>query len=206
MSRSHAKANGKKRFVYNGIDPQELVYSESKDDYFLFAVSHLSRAQSKGMAIAMKLQERCGFRLIIAGDTDDDVAEWRQNYGSPHIEFAGWIQGRRRAELFAGAKALLFPTQLEETFGLVIAEALMSGTPVIASDRGACPELITGQTGFLCSEMEDYLRAVDNVDRISPQACRDRAMAEFHYLTMARNYVNQYRLQMSGGAAETEHP
>ena len=203
VSRSHARANGRTRFVYNGVDPRELVYSESKDDYFLFAVSHLNRAESKGLAIAMRIQERCGFRLIIAGGTDTEVAEWRSKYGRTGIEFAGWIQGSRRAELFAGAKALLFPTQLEEAFGLVTAEAMMSGTPVIASNHGACPELINNETGFVCSDIEDYLRAVDNVSRISARACRKHAMAEFHYLTMARNYVDQYLLQIadSGGAS-----
>jgi glycosyltransferase involved in cell wall biosynthesis len=202
VSRSHAKANGRTRFVYNGIDPQELIYSESKDEYFLFAISHLSRAESKGVAIAIQLQKQCGFRLVIAGGTDDEVAEWRRNYTSTGIEFTGWIQGCRRAELFAGARALLFPTQLDETFGLVVAEAMMSGTPVIASNRGACPELITDDTGFVCAEMGDYLRAVDGVGRISTKACRDRAMAEFHYLKMARNYVDQYLVQMTGGPAE----
>jgi hypothetical protein len=57
VSRSHARANGRNRFVYNGIDPQELIYSESKDDYFLFAVSDLSRAESKGVKITIELQE-----------------------------------------------------------------------------------------------------------------------------------------------------
>jgi glycosyltransferase involved in cell wall biosynthesis len=203
VSRSHARNNGKTRFVYNGIDPQEHVYSESKDDYFLFVISHLNRAQSKGVAIAIELQKRCGFQLVIAGGSDQEAAEWREKYGGTGIEFTGWIQGARRAELFAGARALLFPTQLDETFGLVTAEAMMSGTPVIASNRGACPELITDDTGFVCSEMEDYLCAVEAVGRISPQACRNRAMAEFHYLAMARNYVHQYLMQMTGGLPES---
>jgi glycosyltransferase involved in cell wall biosynthesis len=79
----------------------------------------------------------------------------------------------------------------------------MSGTPVIASNRGACPEVVTGETGFICSDMEDYLRAVEQVGRISPQVCRKRAMAEFHYLKMAANYVDQYLIQMNGGPGES---
>ena len=78
----------------------------------------------------------------------------------------------------------------------------MSGTPVIASNRGACPEVISGDTGFICAEMEDYLRAVEGVGRISPKACRKRAISEFHYLTMARNYVDQYLIQMRCGPAD----
>jgi glycosyltransferase involved in cell wall biosynthesis len=206
VSRSHAKANGRTRFVYNGIDPQEVVFSESKDDYFLFVVSHLSRAHMKGIGIAMELQAQCGFRLIIAGGTEAEVTEWRQRYGRDGLEFAGWILGRRRAELFAGARALLFPTQVEETFGLVAVEAMMSGTPVIASNRGACPEVVSDDTGFLCSGVEDYLRAIEGVRRISPHACRTRAMTEFHYLRMARGYVEQYAAQIEGATADCNRP
>ena len=203
VSRYQANANGSTRFVYNGIDPEEVIYSESKEDYFLFVVSHLSRAESKGLAIAMELRKRCGFRLVIAGGTDQEVAEWRERYPNKGIEFAGWINGRRRAEMFAGARALLFPTQLEETFGLVSVEAMMSGTPVIASDRGACPEVVTADVGFTCSGMDDYVRAVERSSSISPQACRKRAISRFHYLIMARSYVSEYLVQMARGRAES---
>ena len=65
------------------------------------------------------------------------------------IEFVGEIYGTQKSELFAGAQAVLFPTLINEPFGLVIAEALMSGTPVICSDNGACQELIDSEVGFI---------------------------------------------------------
>ena len=123
----------------------------------------------------------------------DDLCRRCQQAGT---EFVGDVRGTRKAELFAGARALLFPTQLNEAFGLVIAEALMSGTPVIASRSRGLPELVTPDVGFICETRDDYLRAIDRIGDIRPEACRARAMAEFHYLRMARDYVREYRIEI----------
>jgi glycosyltransferase involved in cell wall biosynthesis len=110
------------------------------------------------------------------------------------------VWGERKAELLAGARAMLFPTQFNEAFGLVIAEALMSGTPVICSDKGACPELVSPDVGFVCSTMDDYVRAFEQVDRISRSACREKALREFHYLRMAQEYVREYEIEIEWSA------
>ena len=94
------------------------------------------------------------------------------------------MRGRRKAELLAGAKAFLFPTKVDEAFGLGMVEALMSGTPVICSDRGACPEVISADVGFVCRGEEEYVEAVGRVSDISPRACREKAFREYHYLRM----------------------
>jgi glycosyltransferase involved in cell wall biosynthesis len=75
-------------------------------------------------------------------------------------------------------------------------EALMSGTPVICSDRGACPEIISDDVGFVCRTDQDYLDAVDKIADISPRACRDKAMKDYHYLGMAANYVAEYEKEI----------
>ena len=92
----------------------------------------------------------------------------------------------------AGAKALLFPTQWNESFGLVMAEALMSGTPVISSSNGACPELITPDVGWICNGPEDYARAILRAHEVAPAKCREKAMRDFHYRRMAVEYVVKY--------------
>jgi len=107
------------------------------------------------------------------------------------------VWGERKAELLAGARALLFPTQFNEAFGLVIAEALMSGTPVITSDKGACPELVSDDVGFVCSSMDEYVEAFEDLDLISPAACRAKAERDFHYLGMARAYVHEYEREIA---------
>ena len=68
----------------------------------------------------------------------------------------------------------------------------MSGTPVITSPRGSCPELVSADVGFVCTSRDDYLVALDRVGTIRPCECRRRAMEHFHYLEMARGYVDEY--------------
>jgi glycosyltransferase involved in cell wall biosynthesis len=197
VSRTLARLYGHRRCVPNGIDPSVMVYSASKGDYFLFA-SRAEAAQAKGIDQAIELSRASGVKLVVmASSTSDAVMDdllRRCKRGG--TEFVGDVRGAQKAELFAGARALLFPTQLNEAFGLVIAEALMSGTPVIASRRGACTELVTPDVGFVCETRDDYLRAVDRIGDISAEACRAKAMAEFHYLRMARDYVREYRIEI----------
>ena len=73
----------------------------------------------------------------------------------------------------------------------------MSGTPVICSDKGACPELITPDVGFVCRTDRDYVAALRNVVNISPRACREKAMREFHYKRMAADYVSEYEKELA---------
>lgn len=198
VSHALARLYGGTRVVLNGIDPSEFVYSETKNDYFLFA-GCLDRALLKGFDIAASLAKRLGFRLVIAGSAPGGgmPPELLRLSASADVVFAGEVSGARRAELFAGARALLFPTQHNEAFGLVMAEALMSGTPVICSDRGACAELISEDVGFVCSSDDQYLAAVANIDRIEPSACRAKAMRDYHYLRMARDYVREYEREIA---------
>jgi glycosyltransferase involved in cell wall biosynthesis len=71
----------------------------------------------------------------------------------------------------------------------------MSGTPVIASHLGVCPEIVTPDTGFVCMTDADYSAALEKIDTIRPAACRERALREYHYLRMARDYVAQYEYE-----------
>src|SRR6185295_19728984 len=137
----------------------------------------------KGLDVALSLSSQMGFKLIVAGTGQDDesinrVAELCARIGAKYV---GDVRGRKKAELLAGAKGFLFPTKLDEAFGLGMAEALMSGTPVICSDRGACPEIISPDVGFVCRDLGDYRRAIEKAGEIPPAACREKAMREYHY-------------------------
>ena len=112
------------------------------------------------------------------------------------VEYVGDVRGSRKAELLAGAKAFLFPTRIDEAFGLGMVEALMSGTPVICSDKGACREIITRDVGFICRYEPDYLNAIRRIGFISPQACREKALRDFHYLRMAEDYLVEYEKEI----------
>lgn len=201
VSRALAASWGSGRFVLNGIDPADCHYSEAKDDYFLF-ISNMDRHEGKGLDVALSLSAEMGFKLVVAGASRDAgiierVAELCRASGA---EYLGDVRGTRKAELYAGAKALLFPTRLNEAFGLVMVEALMSGTPVICSDSGACTEVVSPEVGFICRSREEYVEAVNRVGDISPRACREKALKEFHYVRMAADYVKQYELELGGCA------
>jgi glycosyltransferase involved in cell wall biosynthesis len=204
VSASHAVFFGRERYVHNGIDPSEFCYVEPKDDYFLFMVADLSQLQPKGYQIARDLVRGCGIRLVVGGaiSGEDAMAErYEQMFAEDGVHYIGHVSGREKAELLARARALVFPAQPNETFGLVLAEALMSGTPVICSDRGACAELVRPEIGFVCSAFEEFVSAFAQVDRISPLACRIFALENYHYLRMAREYLAEFEKEIANWAS-----
>ena len=200
VSQYLAGVYGSNRYVLNGIDPSEFIFSDVKEDYFLFVQGgSLAYSRTKGMDIAMDLAAKQGVRLVVAGGSPDAdlVRHYAELCRQRRVEYVGQVWGTAKAKLFAGARALLHPTRLPESFGLVIAESLMSGTPVICSNMGSCPELVKSNVGFVCKDEPDYLNAIANIDTISPTACRDLAMSDYHYSRMAEGYVDQYRLEIA---------
>jgi glycosyltransferase involved in cell wall biosynthesis len=91
-------------------------------------------------------------------------------------EYVGDIRGAAKAKWLAAAKGLILPTQANEGCPLTLIEALMSGTPVIASTVGGVPEVVSPETGFLCVSEDDYVWAVERLDEISPERCRQYAL------------------------------
>jgi glycosyltransferase involved in cell wall biosynthesis len=199
VSENHARSFGRNRYVTNGIDPGEFIYSETKDDYFLFAVADLADLEVKGFEIARSLIRECGIKVIVAGAISSGKAPdgYIQMFKDQGVAFSGYVSGERKAELFARAKCLLFPTQQNEPFGLVVAEALVSGTPVISSYNGACPQIVTPGVGFVCATFDEYKSAVRNIDRISPLTCRTVALERYHYLRMARDYILEFEKEIA---------
>ena len=203
VSETLARAYAHDRFVLNGVAPDDLIYSGSKEAHFLFAC-RADVAEEKGLGLALELSREAGFPLtVMAGSTSDATmhaldARCRE----AGARFVGDLRGRRKAELLAGARALLLPTSLDEGGPLLIAEAIMSGTPVIASPRGACPEMVTPDVGYICTSRDDYFRAIDRIDSIRPEDCRRRAIERFHHLKMAREYVAEYRREIASYAAD----
>lgn len=204
VSQSLAHLYESDRFVLNGLDPADFIYSETKRNYFIFVVAGgVKRARLKGLDIAFGITKLAGVELRVAGGGRDpaEAAELETSCRENGAVYLGMVHGERKAELFSEARALFFPTQMNEAFGLVVAEALMSGTPVIASDRGSMREMLPPAVGFVCANYYDYLYAVTNVGRIAPRDCRRWALEQFHYLGMARAYVKEYQREIEGEPA-----
>lgn len=198
VSKTLAQLHNSERFVWNGIDASEYIYSETKDDYFLF-MSTMDWGTQKGLDVVLALARKVGFKLVVAGtgESYERIETVQQMCRDAGARYVGDVRGREKAELLAGAKGFLFPTKLDEAFGLGMVEALMSGTPVICSDRGACPEIITPDVGFTCSSEDEYVAAIEKIESISRSACREKAMRDYHYLAMAANYVREYESEFA---------
>lgn len=182
LSRNHAARHDSNRYVYNGIDPNEFIYKDNKDDYILF-LSKVSRS-IKGVDTAVELAKKLNFKLIIAGGR-------RLNFRK-NIKYVGEVDGRDKAILLAGAKALLFPIRWKEPFGLVVTEAHISGTPVITTNWGAMPELVPEDVGYRCDSNDELAHAIESIERISPSNCRKWALQNFTSEIMARSYLREY--------------
>jgi glycosyltransferase involved in cell wall biosynthesis len=197
VSRALARAHGSARFVMNGIDPGDFIYSERKEDYFLF-IAAMNRVADKGLDVALSVARRKKIRLIVAGTsmTEETIARVAEMCAVPGVEYIGDIRGTKKAELIAGARAILFPSSGNEGAPLVIMEALVSGTPVIARRRAETEEMVTPETGILCDEENDWDDAVDSVHEISPARCREVALTKYHYRRMTDDYLREYEREI----------
>jgi glycosyltransferase involved in cell wall biosynthesis len=198
VSESHARAHGRGRVVLNGIHPGDYIFSETKRDYLLF-MSAMDRAEGKGLDLALALSIRKGFRLVVAGTGPDyeTISRVSAMCAAAGAQYVGDVRGEKKAELIAGARALLFPSRLTEGCPLVILEAMLSGTPVISSTCGGAMEIVTPETGFLCETEEEWGDAIDRLDSISPARCREPGLAKFHYRRMVRDYVREYEQEIA---------
>jgi glycosyltransferase involved in cell wall biosynthesis len=104
------------------------------------------------------------------------------------------LRGPRKWRLLAGAKAMLFPIQWEEPFGLAMAEAMVVGTPVLAFPRGAAPEIVEeGLTGFIVQNVTEMVAAFkERIPDVDAELCATHSRKRFSHLAMARGYEQLY--------------
>lgn len=180
--------------VHNAVDPSALEIGLEAGDYLL----DLARiCPDKGQHIAIDVAKRAGRRLVLAGKVGEDDDAYFHDQIEPHLgDGVEWIEnvaGRDKARLIAGAAGLLFPIQWEEPFGLAMVEAMASGTPVVATPRGAAVEVVDeGVTGFLAAEVEDLVAAVERLPEIDRGACAEHARDRFSPRRMASGYADAY--------------
>lgn len=185
-----------RRVVYNAVDPAEYhpVCPEEKEDY-LMQLARIS--PSKGQHLAIEVARRVGMRLVLAGKVDTDAVDYFEKEIKPHIgDLVTWhenVVGMEKARLLAKARAMIFPIQWEEPFGLAMVEAMVSGTPVIAMARGAASEIVEpGITGWLAEDIDGMVEAYGRIEEIDLERCVKRATERFGPPQMADGYQSVY--------------
>ncbi len=181
--------------VAHGLPPTQYRVQESKGAYLAF-LGRLS--PEKGPEVAIRLAIRAGMPIRIAAKVDSVdrayfEAKVKPLLDHPLIEFVGEIGDEEKADFLGNARALLFPIAWPEPFGLVMIEAMACGTPVIAYDRGAVPEIIEhGQSGFIVSSEEQALDAIARVDELDRDIVRASFEQRFTAHRMASAYLDVY--------------
>jgi glycosyltransferase involved in cell wall biosynthesis len=194
LSRDHARRHGSTTWVYNGLDPADYFFRKRKENWDLF----LGRLHSaKGYHWAIEAAKKSGRQLIIAGG-------WRPSFTGA-IKYVGEVDGKRKAALLARARCLWNAAQWDEPFGLVTIEALFSGTPVLATKRGALPEIVTPATGALCDTLPEMLEEAERIGTRDPGACRAHAERHFTHRVMAEEYLRMYHAVLETGQLPAGH-
>ncbi|HZY88959.1 MAG TPA: glycosyltransferase [Gemmataceae bacterium] len=162
----------------------------------------LSRVEEiKGAHLAIAAARAAGRRLLIAGNHSADergATYWRERVepelGKGGVEYVGPVDDAQKNELLGRAAALLVPVQWDEPFGIVFAEALACGTPVISCPRGALPEIVsTGVNGYLARSPDELAEAVRRVGTIARRSCREVAERRFSRQAVTEEYERCYR-------------
>jgi glycosyltransferase involved in cell wall biosynthesis len=179
--------------VYNGINTPDFSFVDKPGDYLLF----FGRIHpEKGTKEAIEIARQCGKKLIIAGLIQDEAYYAKQIVpfiDNETVVYAGNADNIRRNTLLGNALALLHLVSFDEPFGLSVAEAMCCGTPVIAFNRGAMPELIkNGKTGFLVNSMQEAAHAVEHISSLQRKDCRQWALQQFSREKMVDHYLEVY--------------
>lgn len=182
--------------VHNAIRPEEWPFHTEKMDYGLFLGRY---APYKGPDLALEAAHAAGLRLILAGKCNEppEKAYFEQAIRpllTSDDQVFGEADSIAKRELLAGARCLLFPIRWEEPFGLVMIEAMVCGTPVVALRGGAVAEVIVdGVTGRICDDPSELATAIKEVQTYDPLAMRDHVLAHFGADTLGRGYEEMYR-------------
>lgn len=161
----------------------------------------------KGPHLAIEIARRAGAALVIAGNVPDEHRAWFEAHVAPHIDgrrvtYVGPVDDARKSELLGQARALLMPILWEEPFGIVMAEAMACGTPVLGFDRGAVAEVVDdGVTGFVRRDVDGLVDAVSQIGKIDRSACRARVERHYSDRAVVEAYLDLYRRRVAGRAA-----
>lgn len=176
--------------VYNGVDTEHFTTNGDAEDYLMFS-GRITPA--KGVKEAVQVALQTDRRLLIAGSLSKADYWYFDEHIKPFLNdkilYLGMLDKAQMVKYYQKAAAVLLPIQWQEPFGLAMAEANACGTPVIAFNRGAVPEVITdGKNGFVVDNSAEMIMAIEKLDRLKRSDCRRQAERRFSRKIMIKNY------------------
>ena len=200
ISAAGRRGGGHWQTIYNFVDLSQYDFSPKvAGDAPLLFLSRIERI--KGAHIAIAACRQAGRRLIVAGnhaeDDSDNGVYWREQIlpelDRPGVEYVGAVNDKQKNGLLGQAAALIVPVQWEEPFGIVFAESLACGTPVISCPRGALPEIVReGVDGFLVQTVSEAAYAIGRLGDLRRADCRTRAETHFSKDVIVAQYEMLY--------------
>jgi glycosyltransferase involved in cell wall biosynthesis len=184
--------------IHHGVDPSRYRLAEPRTD----TVAFLGRLSAvKGPHVAIDVALAAGLRIRLGGRHHEEdepyyQAELKRRLEQPRVEHLGEVSHEPKVELLSTARAMLFPIEWEEPFGLVMIEAMLCGCPVIAFAHGAAPEVIDeGITGFIARDPQHMLELLQGPARpefFDRRRCRAHAAMRFNSDRMVDDYLRLY--------------
>lgn len=182
--------------VHNAIDVSTFPFRARKQDYLLW----LGRfCADKAPHLAVDAARAVHRPIVLAGKCAEPAerAYFAQRIAprlGPDVRYVGEADAVRKRQLLSRARALLFPVQWDEPFGMVMIEAMACGTPVVALRRGSVPEVVADRVSGVVADGPDELpAAIRAAARLNPAACRRHAREHFDLPVMAAGYERVYR-------------
>jgi len=183
--------------VYNDIDVDSFPLNSSQREGYLLFLGRI--CYDKGTHVAIDVAQRLNRKLVIAGNVNQHDLQYFQTMVEPRIDgklvqYFGEATRDQTRQLYSQADCLLFPVLWEELFGLVMVEAMACGTPVIAFNRGAAPEVVVdGETGFIVGNVDEMVNAVGRIGEINRRHCREHVERNFNVPRMVDSYLALYQ-------------
>ena len=188
--------------IHNPLDTRAIPFAAEKEEFALF----IGRSDwEKNPDGAIRIARAAGLPLVLALRVNIlERAYFEERVKpllGPDVTLLGEITPEEKYDYLKRAKVVIFSSQWEEPFGLVMTEAMACGTPVVAMPRGAAPEVIVdGVTGFLRDSEAGLAAAIADIGAIDPHACRRHVETNFSPLVIGRQYVDAYRRAIARGA------
>jgi len=182
--------------IHHGIPVQKFPFNNKRGNYLLF-VGRIS--PQKGIHTAINVALKLGLKLVIAAKLDPYEVEYFNEKVAPRldengkIKWLGEVDTQERNKLMAGAMCLLNPINWPEPFGLVMIEAMATGCPVIAFNKGSVPEIVVDKkTGYIVRSEQEMEKAIKKIDEIDPKDCREHVKENFSVKKMVDAYEKLY--------------